>query len=125
MTSTDGESGAALPVAASAEGEFSNNDWDPGSYLDAVRKDLLPLSLLPLRFRLRFRERTPSRSPYEFRKRPVQPRDGHPYMVVPSFFASSANTPVHSSPRKPPPGFYARSPNVTCLSSRLSMTTGT
>src|SRR2546428_7551914 len=40
MTSTDGESGHALPVAASAEGEFWNNDWDPGSYLDAVQEDV-------------------------------------------------------------------------------------
>jgi hypothetical protein len=34
---------------------------------------LFPLSLLPLRFRLRFRERTPSRSLCEFGKRPAQP----------------------------------------------------
>ena len=40
MTSTDGESGHALPDVASAEVEFSNDNWDPGSYLDAVRKDL-------------------------------------------------------------------------------------
>src|ERR1700694_242507 len=40
MTSTDGEYDAALPVAALAEGEVSNDNWDPGSYLDALRKDL-------------------------------------------------------------------------------------
>jgi len=40
MTSIDGESGHALPVAASAEGDLSHNDWDPGSYLTAVRQDL-------------------------------------------------------------------------------------
>src|SRR5713101_552048 len=51
MTSTDAESGHALPVAASAEGEFSNHDWDPGSYLNAVRQDLAsafaPIPSLP------------------------------------------------------------------------------
>ena len=40
MTSTDGESGHALPVGAADEDDFSTNNWDPGSYLDAVRKDL-------------------------------------------------------------------------------------
>ena len=40
MTSTDDESGAALPDVASTEVEFSDDNWDPGSYLDAVRKDL-------------------------------------------------------------------------------------
>src|ERR1700694_3064395 len=40
MTSTDGESGHALPDVDSAEVGFSNDNWDPGSYLDAVRKDL-------------------------------------------------------------------------------------
>lgn len=40
MTSTDGEPGHALPDVAAAEVEFSNDNWDPGSYLDAVREDL-------------------------------------------------------------------------------------
>jgi hypothetical protein len=40
MTSIDAEAGHALPVAASAEGDFSDNNWDPGSYLTAVRQDL-------------------------------------------------------------------------------------
>src|ERR1700737_844031 len=40
MTSTDGESGHALPDVPSVEVEFSNDNWDPGSYLDAVREDL-------------------------------------------------------------------------------------
>src|ERR1700681_1187199 len=40
MTSTDDESGHALPDVASAEVVFSNDNWDPGSYLDAVREDL-------------------------------------------------------------------------------------
>jgi hypothetical protein len=41
MTSIDGESGHALPAATSAEGDLSHNDWDPGSYLTAVRQDLV------------------------------------------------------------------------------------
>jgi hypothetical protein len=94
MTSTDGELGHALPVASSAEGDFPTYVWDPGSYLAQCGRISLPLSLLSLRLRLRFRERTPSRGPWEFKIRPPRSRDGLPYMVVPSFFAISTNIPT-------------------------------
>src|SRR3989442_2326540 len=90
MTSIDGESGHALPVAASDEGDFSNNDWDPGSYLAAVRQDLVsafaPAPSLPLAVQgtnpsakpLRIQE-TPSSTPRRtpIHGRPIILRDLH------------------------------------------------
>ncbi|MDQ6720774.1 MAG: replication-relaxation family protein [Candidatus Dormibacteraeota bacterium] len=40
MTSTDSGSGGVPAVEACVESEPSHIDWDPGSYLDAVREDL-------------------------------------------------------------------------------------
>jgi len=97
----------SLPVVAGARGELSQHAWDPGEYVTVVRGGLVPLSLLPLRFRRRFRERAPLRSLWEFRKGRSQPRDGLPYMVVPSSFAIFANTPALSSPGKKPPASSA------------------
>jgi hypothetical protein len=71
----------------------------------------LPLSLPPLRFRLRFGERSAARSLYEFRNRRSSPRDGLPYMVVPSFFAIFADAPAPASLRKKSPTSSVPSPH--------------